>query len=1050
MKHSLNEKEIFLHRGGCLKNNLNGILQWNDIIDGEINTSISSKYVNLSQLPDYISESKQHFTVLTLNCQSINAKFNSIILLLETLLREGEFQFSAICLQETWLSGCPPDITNFRLPGYNAYALGTTCSSHGGLICYIQDQYNANVLKDYYDHSEWWEGLFLEISSKDLRPIILGNIYRPPKQNNNNQAIECFNRSFETTITKLNRSKKDTVIVGDFNIDLLKIHDREKYNDFLELMMSNGFFPKITYPTRFAQKSASLIDHIYIKSKNLSDMNITSGILFSSTSDHLACFIGIEHKSKENKNPKFVEVHTNDSNSLNSFIKSVEDMNIFGKLNTNIDHDPSETYKIIEENILDAKKNHLPTKRVRFNKYKHKKNKWITKGILNSIRFRDKLYFKFKSSNPSSPQYAVHKTNLATYNKILNTSIREAKQSYYDSEFQKYKGDIKNTWKTINMIINRDRLHANFPTKLKFDNKILNDKQEIVETFNNYFSSAGRNLSMKIPHVNQTYQSYLTQNIRSTFSFKLVDSEQVSSIINQMKPKTSCGDDNISMKLLKSINKSVSSSICVMINQSLTTGIYPEKFKIAKVMPLMKKPNVLEVGNYRPISLLNSISKVLEKAVFNQLMEYFETNKLLYSSQYGYRKFHSTESACLELTDSIAHQLDEGNTPFCLFLDLSKAFDTLDHSILLNKLSHYGVPNANLKWFDNYLSNRKQYVEIDGVKSQVKNVSMGVPQGSILGPLLFIIYMNDISTASKIFNVILYADDTSLASVLNAFNLGREPISTHINQELDKINTWLMSNKLSLNVEKTKYMIFRYSQSRIRNIPKLYLHINGKAIEQVQYFDFLGLVINENLTWKHHIDKLSIKIAKVIGIMSKTKYLLNSSILLKIYNSLILSSLHYGILCWGHDCHKLVKLQKKAVRIISKAKYNAHTDPIFKKFKLLKLPDIFQIQSIKLFYKHEHGLLPSYFRNMFQKEDVNHIYNLRRRQLLKTHYTNKESTKKTIRWLIPQIINNLPPTILEKNYNYSIDAVKISVKDMFLSRYADNCILTNCYICNRM
>ena len=369
---------------------------------------------------------------------------------------------------------------------------------------------------------------------------------------------------------------------------------------------------------------------------------------------------------------------------------------------------------------------------------------------------------------------------------------------------------------------------------------------------------------------------------------------------------------------------------------------------------------------------------------------------------------------------------------------------------MLNKLSHYGIQNTNLKWFKSYLSNRKQYVEIDGIRSQVRDISMGVPQGSILGPLLFIIYMNDINKASEIFNVILYADDTSLGSYLNAFHLGRETISTCINKELEKINTWLMSNKLSLNVEKTKYIIFRYPQSRNRNIPKLYLHINGKPIEQVQYFDFLGIVINENLTWKHHLDKLSIKISKVIGVMSKTKNLLNTDILLKIYNSLILSSLHYGILCWGHDCNKLEKLQKKAIRIVSKSKYNSHTDPIFKHFKLLKISDIFHTQCIKFFYKHEHDLLPVYFRNVFQKENRQQIYQLRNRHLLKIHYTQKESTKKTIRWVMPQIINNLPPDIIEKLYRCSIDTVKYSVKEMFLSKYAENCTLRECYICNRV
>ena len=198
---------------------------------------------------------------------------------------------------------------------------------------------------------------------------------------------------------------------------------------------------------------------------------------------------------------------------------------------------------------------------------------------------------------------------------------------------------------------------------------------------------------------------------------------------------------------------------------------------------------------------------------------------------------HSTETTCLELIDKISKQLDSNQTPICLFLDLSKAFDTLNHDILLSKLKYYGLTDAPLRWFNSYLLDRKQYVELDGKKSSVSFINTGVPQGSILGPLLFIIYINDINSASKLLNASLYADDTSLNTVLSAFDVDdNNLISTKINEELALISEWLATNKLSLNVKKTKFMLFRFAQKSTQNMPKLELRINGISIEQVKTF----------------------------------------------------------------------------------------------------------------------------------------------------------------------------------------------------------------------
>ena len=426
----------------------------------------------------------------------------------------------------------------------------------------------------------------------------------------------------------------------------------------------------------------------------------------------------------------------------------------------------------------------------------------MTKSVLKSVRTKNKLYKAYLLNNSKKNQNLYKK-----YKNKLNHVIKASKKMYYEEQLIKYKHDTKMIWKTQNNILNKKTKKTNLPKQFadNTSSSTIDDPIKIANKFNDYFVNIGPNLAKKINNTNITFDKYLTNSIPNSLFLDPVTEYEVRSEIEKLNTTKSPGYDGLSAKIIKLVTNEISKPITQIFNQTFLTGNIPLELKIALVTPIYNL--------YRPISVITCFAKILEKIMYKRLINFVEKNNILSEHQYGFRKNRSTELAIIEFIDKITKAIDKGQYTIGIFLDLSKAFDTINHSILIKKLEYYGIRGVALKWFENYLANRKQIVKYNDTKSEAMTITSGVPQGSILGPLLFLLYINDIQNCSKLVSKILFADDTNIFhshSCLKELNLIMQ-------DEINKIADWISSNKLSLNTSKTKFILFKSSNKRIKH-----------------------------------------------------------------------------------------------------------------------------------------------------------------------------------------------------------------------------------------
>ena len=917
------------------------------------------EYYTESLFSDKLTESQftsnnneNNFSLLHLNIRSISNKICRFINFLGSI----NHTFSVIGITETWLQDSDHSCD---IPGYNFIHNHRPDRSGGGVGLFIRDHLDFKERADLGIQGDSAETFFVEINRTNEKNMVIGVVYRPP-----DCRLGDFVSELDSLLSRLCKENKTVYLLGDWNVNLMNHSRHTKTSEFLDVFYSNSFFPLITRPTRITAHKASLIDNIFT---NDPCNQALSGLFFNDISDHLPIFSILSQKDCNN-HKEFFMIRDRSAQNVAKFKHELGQVpwdRLPGFSDPLTAYDTFLLkYKSIYELCFSLKK-------VKAKKF-YLKKPWFSKGLTRSVKKKNILYKRFL--NNATPQ---HEFFYKCYKNKLNHSIRIAKRLYYEQKIEQAKSNAKCTWRLLNEVMNRKQKknNNNYPSSFLANNRDVSDPSLIAEQFCKYFSSVGSNLAKDIPLSSYSHLSFLSGSYANSIFISMATEQEVLDICDNFRPGTAAGFDNINMNLVKESISLIIKPLTHIFNLSLSSGIVPDQMKIARVIPLFKSGDKSTFTNYRPISILPAFSKILERIVYNRILSYLNERNILSDSQFGFRKNHSTEYALSILYDRLSNAIDNNEYTAGIFLDLSKAFDTINHQILLEKLNHYGIRGVAHSWISSYLSNRKQFVQYDSVCSAHSVISCGVPQGSILGPLLFLIYINDLCNVSKVLDFILFADDTNIFFS----HRNEDYLQNTLNVELDNVTNWCQANRLSINIKKSKFMIFKPRQKK-QNLD-ISITLTSHAIERVKDIVFLGVISDENLTWKPHIAHVSRKISKSIGVIYKSSFCLSPSSLRTLYFSLIYPYLVYCISVWGStyssNLNRIFILQKKCIRIISKSSYDAHTEPLFKALRILKFADIYKFQVGKMMFLFRKGLLPSAFCNMFPLRNTFHSYNTR-------------------------------------------------------------------------
>lgn len=937
----------------------------------------TSEYQTTDQIKFHLRNNPHNLSIFSLNIRSLSKHHEDLI---ETLQAIGS-KFSVLILCETWINSI--NIDSLNIPGYKSFHTVRENGLGGGVTVLVNDNIPCTKIQNLCTVSDHVETCAVEIKL-GAHAINLIGMYRPPN-GCKNDFIDYLDNLHSTSFLN-----SKVIYSGDLNIDLLSLNESPSSKLLFDTLLSHGIVPHITKPTRLNSNVANstLIDNI------CSNLNFKSASFIHTLdiSDHFACISTFQVSVPQvNKIEIKYRVH-NDENKIN-FLHKLDQESFNFVYDPNVDLDQkfllfSNTLQVAYDSTHPLMKKKVSEKKIN--------SPWLTDGLLKAIQTKHKLFKSLKSGLIPEATYKNFKNK-------LETTLKKAKKEYFLKQFNDHKSNIKKQWSIINQCMNKSQKSKTVPTKADINGQEINDPLTVADHLNKFFSSIGKNTADKIPPASKTFDEYLGNPLPHSFNFKHISSNDVNNVISSLENKN-CNTDTIPNSLYKNCSNLIASPLAYLLNQSVRIGHFPNCFKKATVCPIYKSGDPNIPTNYRPISLLHPLSKIFEKIVYSQLINYMVENNILSPFQFGFRENHSTTDAVTALLEIIYKKLNEKNTSALIFIDLSRAFDTICHTILLRKLSHYGVSDIAVSWFKSYLQGRTQTTKINDTYSNSEKIDYGVPQGSILGPLLFLIYVNDFQRCHSEISI-QYADDTSIIISDKQIPTLAEKCKIVLNE----IYTWLNANKLSLNLSKTSYLIFSNKNDDI----DLQLELNGIRIERTTHTKILGIIIDDKLSFKRHIDNTVNKLLKFTYILYRLKDVVPKSALLTLYNSLIYSHLLYGITAWGSASNYIIRplilLQKRIVRTLGGARsFIDHTNPMFKNLQVLKLNDIYKLQVAVNMHKVFYRNMPTLIMESFTDNQIEHNYLTRQSPFyLSPSNYSLEGSRKSLSFKGPNLWNEL-------------------------------------------
>ena len=884
------------------------------------NSSFDSSSTSLT-LDEKVLENK--FSVVHYNIQSIANKLD----LIETELRH----FDVICLTETWLDTRTSD-DFLLLKDYKLYRRDRNGDNHGGICVYVRNtiyscRRNDIELPDI-------ECVWVEVITHNKKQLI-GTFYRPP--NSNNTVISTIEDSiglaFDTNI-------KDILITGDFNFDTLKQVSNKKITD---LCQHYNLKQLINEPTNFTETSSTIID--LFLTANISNVLLSGvGDPFLGQNLRYHCPIYCVLNFNKTQTPTYTRnIYLYDRGDYQSLSHDLRESDWNAIKNNDIDVYANN----LTEHITGLVNKHIPNKIIKCRKTDPS---WLTNNIKRLIRKKKRLYDKFKKTK--------NMTELENYKHIRNqvtNEIRKSKSAEIENLSEKLKDtNIRPTswWKTLKSFIKPDQASSIPP--LNREGIIYCNDNDKANILNQYFIE-----QTVIEEENATLPTTLPLPAHK-FDSITVTPDDVESTLKTLKLGKAAGPDAINNRILKELADSLSLPLSDIFNYSLSSGKLPSVWKLANVTPIHKKDDPSDVSNYRPISLLSTIGKVLEKIVHKYVFNFFRDNRVITSLQSGFIPGDSTVNQLVDVYNTFCKALDEGKEVRAVFCDISKAFDRVWHRGLLFKLQIAGISGSLLQWFTDYLHNRKQRVVLPGANSDWTSVNSGVPQGSILGPLLFLLYINDIVEDINS-SIRLFADDTSLYIIVD------NPVeaANQLNSDLSKIHLWATKWLVKFNPAKSESVIFSRRQNKPYHPPVV---LNQKQVAEVTSHKHLGLVFSNDCSWHEHLEYLKAKTWSRINIMRKLKFKLDRRSLQTIYFSFIRPLLEYADVVWDnctqYEVNDLEKIQNEAARIVSGATRLVSINSLSLETGWESLSSRRKKHKLQLFFKMQNNLAPDYLSSL--------------------------------------------------------------------------------------